>query len=46
MFLLCITEGHLEEALIQYKRSKDYGVERAAMHIRNVCFAIPLNLCA
>ncbi|KIP08784.1 hypothetical protein PHLGIDRAFT_23305 [Phlebiopsis gigantea 11061_1 CR5-6] len=28
--------GHLEEALAQYKRSKEYGVERAAMHIRNV----------
>ncbi|KAI8971268.1 hypothetical protein BD414DRAFT_223306 [Trametes punicea] len=28
--------GFLEEALEQYKRSKAYGVERAAMHIRNV----------
>jgi len=28
--------GRLEEALVQYKRSKEYGVERAAMHIRNV----------
>jgi len=28
--------GRLEEALEQYKRSKDFGVERAAMHIRNV----------
>ncbi|KAI0371401.1 TPR-like protein [Pilatotrama ljubarskyi] len=28
--------GFLEEALEQYKRSKEYGVERAAMHIRNV----------
>jgi len=28
--------GQLEEALKQYKRSKEYGVERAAMHIRNV----------
>ncbi|KAH7890727.1 TPR-like protein [Phlebopus sp. FC_14] len=28
--------GQLEEALIQYKRSKENGVERAAMHIRNV----------
>ncbi|EIN06117.1 TPR-like protein [Punctularia strigosozonata HHB-11173 SS5] len=28
--------GRLEEALEQYKRSKDNGVERAAMHIRNV----------
>ncbi|EPS96884.1 hypothetical protein FOMPIDRAFT_1032183 [Fomitopsis schrenkii] len=28
--------GRLEEALVHYKRSKEYGVERAAMHIRNV----------
>ncbi|OBZ78276.1 hypothetical protein A0H81_02672 [Grifola frondosa] len=28
--------GQLEESLEQYKRSKEYGVERAAMHIRNV----------
>ncbi|KDQ61585.1 hypothetical protein JAAARDRAFT_31044 [Jaapia argillacea MUCL 33604] len=28
--------GRLEEALEQYKRSKEFGVERAAMHIRNV----------
>lgn len=28
--------GRLEESLVHYKRSKDYGVERAAMHIRNV----------
>jgi len=28
--------GRLEEALAQYKQSKDYGVERAAVHIRNV----------
>ncbi|KAI0777334.1 hypothetical protein BD413DRAFT_609713 [Trametes elegans] len=28
--------GFLEEALEQYKRSKEFGVERAAMHIRNV----------
>lgn len=28
--------GKLEEALEQYKRSKEYGVERAAVHIRNV----------
>ena len=34
---MMLLEGHLEEALVQYKRSKDYGVERAAMHIRNVC---------
>lgn len=29
--------GQLEEALEYYKRSKDNGVDRAAMHIRNVC---------
>ncbi|KAF8998553.1 hypothetical protein BDQ17DRAFT_1247511, partial [Cyathus striatus] len=28
--------GRLEEALEKYKRSKEYGVERAAVHIRNV----------
>ncbi|KAF5373326.1 hypothetical protein D9615_007443 [Tricholomella constricta] len=28
--------GRLEEALTQYQRSKDFGVERAAVHIRNV----------
>ncbi|KAI0674646.1 hypothetical protein C8Q78DRAFT_1016019 [Trametes maxima] len=28
--------GFLEEALDQYKRSKEFGVERAEMHIRNV----------
>ncbi|KAG9043910.1 hypothetical protein FS837_008987 [Tulasnella sp. UAMH 9824] len=28
--------GQLEEALEQYKRSKQYGVEKADMHIRNV----------
>jgi len=28
--------GQLEEALQYYKRSKENGVERAAMHIRNV----------
>ncbi|KAJ8094669.1 hypothetical protein PM082_010675 [Marasmius tenuissimus] len=28
--------GRLEEALEQYKRSRDFGVDRAAMHIRNV----------
>jgi hypothetical protein len=29
--------GQLEEALEYYKRSKENGVDRAAMHIRNVC---------
>ncbi|KAF8661326.1 hypothetical protein AX16_001422 [Volvariella volvacea WC 439] len=28
--------GRLEEALEQYKKSKEHGVERAAVHIRNV----------
>ncbi|TFY74826.1 hypothetical protein EWM64_g9185 [Hericium alpestre] len=28
--------GRLEEALEHYKRSRDFGVDRAAMHIRNV----------
>lgn len=28
--------GRLEEALDQYKRSKEFGVDRAEMHIRNV----------
>ncbi|THH04783.1 hypothetical protein EW145_g5271 [Phellinidium pouzarii] len=28
--------GKLEESLTHYKRSKEYGVERAEMHIRNV----------
>jgi len=28
--------GRLEDALTYYKRSKEFGVERAAIHIRNV----------
>jgi Flp pilus assembly protein TadD len=28
--------GQLDEALVQYKRSNDFGIDRAAMHIRNV----------
>ncbi|PIL27852.1 hypothetical protein GSI_11006 [Ganoderma sinense ZZ0214-1] len=28
--------GFLEESLEQYKKSKEFGVERAAMHMRNV----------
>jgi len=28
--------GRLEDALVQYQRSKDFGVERASVHIRNV----------
>jgi hypothetical protein len=31
-----LTGGRLEDALTYYKRSKDFGVERAALHIRNV----------
>ncbi|KAF8075077.1 hypothetical protein FPV67DRAFT_1727513 [Lyophyllum atratum] len=38
--------GRLEDALTQYQRSKEFGVERAAVHIRNVgqLFNIPFNL--
>ena len=32
-----MTGGQLEEALEHYKRCKEHGIERAAMHIRNVC---------
>lgn len=36
-FMRCFaTGGRLEDALTYYKRSKEFGVERAAMHIRNV----------
>ena len=28
--------GFLEESLEQYKKSKNFGVDRAAMHMRNV----------
>lgn len=28
--------GQLEEALEQYRKSKEFGVDRAAMHMRNV----------
>ena len=31
-----IIAGNLEEALEEYKRSLKFGVERAAVHIRNV----------
>ena len=31
-----MTAGRLEEALEQYKRSKEFGSERADPHIRNV----------
>lgn len=34
--LTLLTGGRLEDALTYYKRSKDFGVERAAVHIRNV----------
>jgi hypothetical protein len=32
--------GQLEEALVQYRRSKDFGVDRAEIHIRNVSLSI------
>jgi hypothetical protein len=32
--------GQLEESLKYYSSSKDNGVERAAVHIRNVCNAM------
>ena len=35
-FILMCVAGRLEEALEMYKRSKEFGVERAALHIRNV----------
>ena len=34
--------GKLEEALEMYKRSKQFGVERAAIHIRNVRVGLPV----
>jgi hypothetical protein len=46
LHLLCLfvkynrTAGRLEEALIQYKRSEERGVERATIHIRNVGFEL------
>lgn len=36
--------GRLEDALAQYKRSNDFGVDRAAMHIRNVNISPPLSI--
>ncbi|KAG8901539.1 hypothetical protein FRB99_005221 [Tulasnella sp. 403] len=36
LILIIAVAGHLEEALEQYKRSKEHGVEKAAMHMRNV----------
>lgn len=38
-----ISAGRLEDALKEYKRSQQYGVERAAMHIRNVCTVVILT---
>ena len=35
-FVTVLTGGRLEDALTYYKRSKEFGVERAALHIRNV----------
>lgn len=37
--------GRLEEALAQYKRSKENGVDRAAMHIRNVSYHPGIQYC-
>ena len=38
--------GFLEESLDQYKKSKEFGVDRAAMHMRNVsAYHLPL-ICA
>ena len=34
--VMLFTGGRLEDALTYYKRSKEFGVERAALHIRNV----------
>lgn len=39
------TAGRLEEALEKYKRSQQFGVERAAVHIRNVrAFILYVNI--
>jgi len=38
-----LTGGRLEDALTYYKRSKEFGVERAAMHIRDVRLPYPLR---
>ena len=38
-----LTGGRLEDALTYYKRSKDFGVERAAVHIRNVRFIFSIT---
>ena len=38
-----LTGGRLEDALTYYKRSKEFGVERAAVHIRNVRLPFPLR---
>ena len=41
-----LTGGRLEDALTYYKRSKDFGVERAALHIRNVRLSSSSHLMA
>lgn len=35
-YLNAPTDGRLEDSLTYYKRSQEFGVERAAVHIRNV----------
>ena len=35
-FIVMCIAGKLEEALEMYKHSKQFGAERAALHIRNV----------
>jgi hypothetical protein len=42
------TVGRLQEALEHYKRSKRYGVDRAAVHIKDVSLTflfLPLTSC-
>jgi len=39
-----LTGGRLDDALTYYKRSKDFGVERAALHIRNVRLSFSSHL--
>lgn len=35
-YIYILPAGRLEDALEEYKRSQKFGVERAAVHIRNV----------
>lgn len=45
-YFTLLTGGRLEDALTYYKRSKEFGVERAAVHIRNVCSSSSTHLVA